>query len=165
MKINRVTYAHFRVPHGWAERQSGAPRYIQPYSREKGDFLGSFEGTEPSKYGGKTRCMVFMSNGTGQSVVMTGDGDCSVSDSFCYETGRVVSAADVVAKMVWGTEVNQRTRRVARKLLSLNHRLDDGGAWLSDWMLKTISGDRYELTIDFYEQITNKEWNRGVTPL
>lgn len=165
-EISRVTYRHWRYPNA-PERKSGPsdPTNTFEYSRAVGfiDDIGPISIGEPALRGGKTVCMIVLDGDEGETRLIVGKANCSLSDNFVYETGRMVAASDAVSLMVWGQH-NPRSREVTKKLLASNYRLDDHGAWLSDYMLRTIcqkDPGLYERIIDLYEHVTGKKWNVG----
>jgi hypothetical protein len=97
MKINgrkvQAEYVHFRVPQALIEcntKMKGKPRDFAPYSKQR-HLWNAFT------RGGATLCKLFVFDRDGRKFyVGMGKSFCSMSDNFCYRTGRYYAIKDAI---------------------------------------------------------------------
>jgi hypothetical protein len=97
MKHNGVSikaeFVHFRVPaiiQCYRNQRRGKPKDIAPYSRAHHQWT-------PYTRGGATLCKLFVVDSNGNKMfVGGGKSTCSMSDNFCYRTGRYYALKDAI---------------------------------------------------------------------
>lgn len=85
MEVKKVKFQHFRVRPD-SDQKKGEPKHIELYSQKDGRFIMPFD-EDPCPRGGATVCYIQLGDG----VVVAGKAMCSMSDHFCYRTGREIS--------------------------------------------------------------------------
>lgn len=86
----RFVYKHFRPKNCWENfsdaetRELGVSKNlaIPLYHYQRGQ-----SGWKPAVHGGLTACYVY----NGDTVVATGEAECSIKDAFCYRIGREIA--------------------------------------------------------------------------
>lgn len=98
----RVVYRHERVPRMFVEldddvRLKGAPLNYNLFHYAKGEgFVDYPSDEEPHERGGRTVALIVNAD---REVLATGVATCSMSDAFCYRTGRRIARGRAMKKL------------------------------------------------------------------
>ncbi len=94
VEVKEVDYYHWRVSRRASKRgrdylKKGKPPSNYLYSRHM------LNGEEILPTGGKTRCFLYL----GAGINIVGQATCSMSDNFCYKTGREIAYGRAMKKL------------------------------------------------------------------
>ncbi len=89
VEVKEVKYHHWRVSKNGSGFKKGKPPSKHLFS------LWRFKGIYISPKGGKTRCFLYLGGG----INIVGQATCSMSDNFCYKTGREIAYGRAMKKL------------------------------------------------------------------